>query len=63
MRDRIGAERGWPPIERAQLDVEGERASLALANTGKSVLLVSSTRYWTYPWAIYRSQSQVPSGG
>jgi probable LLM family oxidoreductase len=28
MRDRIGAERGWPPLERAKFDVEVDRGSL-----------------------------------
>jgi probable LLM family oxidoreductase len=28
MRDRIGAERGWPPIGRAKFDVEADRGSL-----------------------------------
>jgi alkanesulfonate monooxygenase SsuD/methylene tetrahydromethanopterin reductase-like flavin-dependent oxidoreductase (luciferase family) len=28
MRDRIGAERGWPPMTRAQFDSEIERGSL-----------------------------------
>jgi len=28
MRDRIGAERGWPPMTRAQFDDEIERGSL-----------------------------------
>ena len=28
MHDRIGAERGWPPIERAQFEREVERGSL-----------------------------------
>jgi probable LLM family oxidoreductase len=28
MRDRIGAERGWPPMERAEFDSEIERGSL-----------------------------------
>lgn len=27
-RDRIGSERGWPPIERAKFDVEADRGSL-----------------------------------
>ncbi len=28
MRDRIGAERGWPPMERAEFDREADRGSL-----------------------------------
>jgi alkanesulfonate monooxygenase SsuD/methylene tetrahydromethanopterin reductase-like flavin-dependent oxidoreductase (luciferase family) len=28
MRDRIGAERGWPPMTRAEFDSEIERGSL-----------------------------------
>ena len=28
MRDRIGAERGWPPMERAEFDREAEAGSL-----------------------------------
>jgi probable LLM family oxidoreductase len=28
MRDRIGAERGWPPMERAEFDSEADRGSL-----------------------------------
>jgi probable LLM family oxidoreductase len=28
MRDRIGAERGWPPMQRAEFDREAERGSL-----------------------------------
>jgi probable LLM family oxidoreductase len=28
MRDRIGAERGWPPMQRAEFDSEAERGSL-----------------------------------
>jgi hypothetical protein len=28
MRDRIGAERGWPPMTRADFDSEIERGSL-----------------------------------
>jgi probable LLM family oxidoreductase len=28
MRDRIGAERAWPPIDRAKFDVEADRGSL-----------------------------------
>ena len=28
MRDRIGADRGWPPMQRAEFDAEAERGSL-----------------------------------
>lgn len=28
MRDRIGAERGWPPMQRAEFDAEADRGSL-----------------------------------
>lgn len=34
MRDALGAARGWPPISRAQFDIEAEKGSLYVGSPG-----------------------------
>lgn len=43
MRDRIGAERGWPPMTRAEFDQEADRGSLYVGSPGTVARKIAAT--------------------
>jgi probable LLM family oxidoreductase len=43
MRDRIGAERGWPPMERKEFDQEADRGSLYVGSPETAAAKIAAT--------------------
>jgi len=62
MRDRLGAERGWPPIRRAQVDLEADKGSLYVGSpetvARKIVALVKGLKVSRF--AMKYSVGQMP---
>ncbi len=50
MRDRIGAERGWPPMGRSTFDLEADRGSLYVGSPEGSVANFQGGRVSSEEW-------------
>ena len=62
MRDRIGAERGWPPMEKAEFEREIEHGSLYLGSPETVVRKIAATVKALYPEQVKDAGADILLG-